>query len=95
MFLHITEARHLHDYVVEVVFNNGRRGQADLSDALRGTMFSPLRDVALFSALRVDPELETIIWPNGADLAPEYVYFQAFKDVPDLQAQFRAWGYRP
>lgn len=93
MFLHITEARHLHDYTVEVAFNNGQRGCADLSEALRGPVFSPLRDPALFAALRVDPELETIVWPNGADLAPEYVFFQAFRDRPELQAQFRAWGY--
>ena len=41
----------------------------------------------------IDEELETIVWPNGADLAPEYVYFQAFKEDPDLQSQFKQWGY--
>lgn len=93
MFLHITEVRYLHDYVVEVAFNDGRRGTANLSDALRGPVFSPLKDQARFAALRVDPESETITWPNGADLAPEYVYFQAFKDDPALQHQFQTWGY--
>ncbi|MBC8445962.1 MAG: DUF2442 domain-containing protein, partial [Chloroflexi bacterium] len=46
-----------------------------------------------FSRLRVDEELETITWPNGADLAPEYIYFRAFKDDPALQEQFKEWGY--
>jgi hypothetical protein len=41
----------------------------------------------------VDDELQTVVWPNGADLAPEYVYFQAFKDDPKLLPQFEAWGY--
>lgn len=56
-------------------------------------MFEPLRDVEVSSQLRVDPELQTIVWPNGADYAPELIYFQAFRNEPDLQEQFRSWGY--
>ncbi len=93
MFLHITDARPLHDYVVAVRFDNGESGQADLLPALQGPMFAPLLDQALFKALRVDPELKTIVWPNGADLAPEYVYFLAFRDRPELQRTFANWGY--
>jgi len=52
-----------------------------------------LKDEALFAQLKLDKELETISWPNGADIAPEYLYFQAFKDNPELQEQFKAWGY--
>ncbi|MCB2262126.1 MAG: DUF2442 domain-containing protein [Candidatus Thiosymbion ectosymbiont of Robbea hypermnestra] len=93
MFLHITNARYVEGYKVEVSFNNGRKGIADLSDALEGPMFEPLRNCSIFSALTVDRELETIVWPNGADLAPEYIYFQVFKDDPELQPQFKRWGY--
>jgi len=32
-------------------------------------------------------------WANGADIAPEYLYFLAFKDEPDLQEKFKKWGY--
>lgn len=93
MFLHITEARPLKDFCAEVAFNDGRRGVADLSSALHGGIFEPLRDPAEFARMRVDPELKTIVWPNGADLAPEFVYFQAFKADPSLESRFRAWGY--
>ncbi|MDP2832308.1 MAG: DUF2442 domain-containing protein [Pseudomonadota bacterium] len=93
MFLHVTEAKYLHDYLVEVTFNNGRRGYADLSEALHGPVFEPLKDVALFSRLRVDKDLQTITWENGVDLAPEYIYFQAFKSDAELAFQFREWGY--
>jgi hypothetical protein len=93
VFLHVYEARHLRNFEVEVTFNDGRRGIADLDTALEGKMFEPLRDVEVFSQLRVDPELETIVWPNGADLAPEFIYFQAFKNEPDLQDRFKSWGY--
>ncbi len=93
MFLHVTSAKYIEDYKVEVSFNNGRKGVADLSDALRGPIFEPLREKATFMQFKLDEELETICWPNGADLAPEYIYFKAFKDEPDLQAQFKKWGY--
>jgi Protein of unknown function (DUF2442) len=93
MFLHITNARYLEDYKVEVSFNDGRKGIADLADALKGSMFEPLKNKSLFSRLVVDKELDTIVWSNGADLAPEYVYFQAFKKEPELQSQFKQWGY--
>jgi hypothetical protein len=93
MILHVTEARYLDGHKVEVSFNDGRKGIADLSNALRGSVFQPLKDEALFAQLKLDKELDTISWPNGADIAPEYLYFQAFKDNPELQEQFKAWGY--
>ncbi len=93
MFLHVTDAKYLEDYKVEVSFNNGRQGIADLKDVLKGTMFEPLKNKKVFSNLVVDKELDTIVWSNGADLAPEYIYFQIFKNDPELQHQFKQWGY--
>lgn len=93
MFLHVKEAQCLGDHRVEVLFNDGRRGVVDLSDSLRGPVFEPLRDRAAFAQLTVDSELQTIVWPNGADFAPEYLYFLAFKDEPELRERFHDWGY--
>lgn len=93
MFLHVTEAKYLENYKVAVSFNDGRTGITDLSAALEGGVFEPLKELSIFSQLRVDEELETIVWPNGADLAPEYIYFQAFRDHPELQGLFQQWGY--
>jgi len=93
MFLHITEAKYIKDYMVEVSFNNGRKGVANLRDALKGPVFKSLKNKSNFASFTVDEELETIVWSNGADLAPEYVYFQAFKNEPELQSQFKKWGY--
>ena len=93
MFLHVTSATPVDGYRVQVRFDNGREGVADLTEALFGPMFEPLKDPDMFRTLRVDEELRTIVWPNGTDLAPEYIYFQAFRDDPELQTTFRKWGY--
>ncbi|MES2662975.1 MAG: DUF2442 domain-containing protein [Pseudomonadota bacterium] len=95
MFLHVIDAKYVTGHKVEVVFNDGRRVIADLTEALKGKVFEALKDKAEFSHLTVDSELGTICWANGADLAPEYIYFQAFKHEPNLQQQFKQWGYLP
>ncbi|MCR4289527.1 MAG: DUF2442 domain-containing protein [Candidatus Scalindua sp.] len=93
MILHVVKAKYIEDYKVEVFFNDGRKGIADLSDALRGPMFEPLKDKNMFSQFKVDELLETIVWSNGADLAPEYIYYHAFKNEKELEEQFKEWGY--
>ncbi|HBA67323.1 MAG TPA: DUF2442 domain-containing protein [Methylococcaceae bacterium] len=74
MILHITEVAYLDDYRIRPVFNDGLTGVADLRDALWGEIFEPLLDRNNFSQIRLDPELGTVSWPNGADLAPEFLY---------------------
>ncbi len=91
--LNVVQARCLTNFDVELAFNDGRRGVANLAPALHGPVFEPLKDPELFAQLHVDGELGTIVWPNGADLAPEYLYFLAFEHDPALREQFEAWGY--
>ena len=70
----VEEARHTRDYRVWVKFDDGTEGEIDLEKELWGEVFEPLRDVNFFRQLRVDPELHTIVWPNGADFSPEFLY---------------------
>ena len=74
----VTEAKYLGDYRIWLAFNNGASGEVDLSARLRGPVFEPLKDLALFSQVKFDPEADTIVWPNGADLAPEYLHDLVF-----------------
>jgi|TARA_B100002003_G_C13945361_1_gene458593 hypothetical protein len=74
MILHVKEAKHLHDYVIWLKFNDGTIGEVDLKDELYGEVFESLKEVDRFKAFKVDPELETIVWNNGADMAPEFLY---------------------
>ena len=95
MFLHIISARYIDHYKIEIQFNDSHRGIVDLSNSLKGKVFQPLQDLVLFQQFEVDAELGAIRWSNGADFAPEYLYFLAFRDLPELQEQFQKWGYLP
>jgi hypothetical protein len=70
----LLEARSVDGYRVWLRFADGTEGEADLAGELWGEMFLPLRDPAEFRRLRIDPDLHTLVWPNGADLAPEHLY---------------------
>lgn len=72
MFIHVKKARYIDNYTIELEFNDGKSGVVDLQDELYGSVFEPLREKALFAHFRVDEELETIVWGNGADLAPSF-----------------------
>ena len=74
MILHVKEAKYLHDYVIWVRFNDGIEGEVDLENELEGEVFGPLRDKIKFKSFKVDSILETIVWENGADLAPEFLH---------------------
>ena len=70
----VVEVHYVRDYTVWVRFQDGTCGEVDISKSFRGPMFEPLRDIAFFKQVRVDPEIGTIVWPNGADVAPETLY---------------------
>ena len=70
----VTAVRVFEPYLLEVVFDNGEVRRVDLQPTLHGQMFEPLRDPALFAQVQVDPVLGTVVWPNGADLSPEFLY---------------------
>ena len=74
MILHVKEAKYLHDYVIWLKFNDGAEGEVDLRDELDGEVFEPLKKLNTFRKFSVDPELQTIVWETGADLAPEFFY---------------------
>ena len=72
--LHVLDMRVQQGYRIWLRFSDGIEGVADLAHALDGPMLEPLRDRVVFSTARLDAELHTVAWPNGADLAPEYLH---------------------
>jgi len=79
----VVEVRALEGYRLLLQFQDGTVGTVDVTDELWGPMFEPLKDVTLFAQVSVDKDLETITWPNGADLAPEFLYRIARQGVPE------------
>jgi hypothetical protein len=74
----LTEAKPLDGYAVHVRFGDGTTADVDLSYLLDyGGVFEPLHDLAYFARLQADAEAGTIVWPNGADIAPETLYAHA------------------
>lgn len=74
MILHVTEAKYVDDYTIWVHFNDGVSGEVDLTKELEREVFGPLKDQSFFKSFRVDSNLQTVVWENGADLAPEFLY---------------------
>lgn len=71
MLVHVTEAQHRGGHRVWLRFSDGLEGEIDLSTALRGPVFQPLKDPDYFASFHLD---DTLTWPNGADYAPEFLY---------------------
>ena len=70
----VTEAHYVGDYVIWLKFSDGVEGEVELKDELWGPVFEPLNDKEEFKKFRVHPDLHTIMWENGADFAPEFLY---------------------
>ena len=68
----IIDVRVLDGYRIELTFSDGVRGIVDLANRISAAAaVSPLENPEIFRQAAVDPELGTIVWPNGADFCPE------------------------
>ena len=65
---------------LHVIFDDGVEGEIDLGDRLFGPVFEPLHDENEFKMVSVD-EFGAIVWPCGADLAPDAIYRRLTAEV--------------
>ncbi len=79
MFLHVKAVSHQHDFTLRIEFSDGSIRDVDLSEELEGEVFEPLRDPTVFRQVEVNPETQTIEWPDGADVAPEFLHEKGTK----------------
>ncbi len=78
---HVIAAEYVSDYIIRLTFRDGTKGEIDLAAELSGPVFTPLRDVLVFKQFRIDSDFHTLVWPNGADLAPEFLYQNLREEV--------------
>jgi hypothetical protein len=57
-------------YTLRVRFGDGAEQLINFRPVLAGELYGPLRDLSLFEQVRLDPEVHTLVWPNGADFDP-------------------------
>jgi hypothetical protein len=69
--VHVTEVNCLGAHRLSLAFDNGSAGEVDLAAEDWTGVFAPLADPDYFASVELDEELGTIVWPNGADIAPE------------------------
>lgn len=82
-------------YLLDVTFDDGTIRQIDMEPDLWGPVFEPLRDPELFGQVRVDPDLKTVAWPNGADVSPEFLVYGDENPYAALLAEEPAVGTGP
>ncbi len=70
----VTRVEVVGEHRLRLTFADGVIGEVDFSERQWRGVFEPLRDPGYFRLVAVDPDLGTIVWPDGADIAPETLY---------------------
>ena len=87
----VRQFRFVGRYTLCVAFDDETEQTIDFAPVLAGALFGPLRDTELFSKVSIDPEVHTLVWPNGADFDPATLH-----DWPDyveaMQARTQGWS---
>lgn len=77
-------------YTLRVSFDDGTEQVIDFRPVLAGELYGPLKDLSLFQQVRVDPEVHTLVWPNGADFDPATLHDWP-EQVDYLKSRARQW----
>ena len=73
MLYRIVGVRYIREHTIWLRFADGTEGEVNLDRELEGEVFEPLKDINYFKTFTLHPELRTLVWPNGADFAPEFL----------------------
>jgi hypothetical protein len=70
----LTDAKYVEGYKLYLHFADGSEGEVNFEPELTGEIFEPLKDISFFKKFSINREIHTIVWPNGADFAPKFLY---------------------
>ena len=85
----VTDASYVSDHKITIRFEDGSWRLVDLAPHLDGPVFEPLKDVSYFRRFTVNHEIDTLVWPNGADFDPATLH-----DWPQHAEAFQALAKR-
>jgi hypothetical protein len=71
---YVTKVVYLDGYRLKVWFEDGSSKVVDLQPYLEGPIFEPLKNFDFFRKVTLNPDIDTIVWPNNADFAPEFLH---------------------
>ena len=71
---YITAVEHETGYILRLRFDDGSLRRVDLADHLDGEVFEPLRDAGRFRTALLNADIDTVVWDNGADMSPDFLY---------------------
>ena len=74
MIPRVIDANYVDNYILHIRFSDGSEGEVDFENELNGEIFELLKDISYFRKFTVNQELHTVVWQNGADFAPEFLY---------------------
>jgi hypothetical protein len=78
------------EHTIHIVFEDGLARTIDFEPVLAGELYGPLRDRGVFNGVRLDQEVGTLVWPNGADFDPATLYDWP-SVVEELTRMARSW----
>jgi len=81
-------------YTLRVEFDDATEQVIDFTPVLAGELFGPLRELAVFNQVRIDPEVKTLVWPNGADFDPATLHDWPLQSQA-MAARARQWDLSP
>ncbi len=70
----VKDAKYISEYKLLLTFDDGIVKLVDLESHLDGEIFEPLKDINFFEKGSVNPDIDTIVWKNGADFSPDFLY---------------------
>lgn len=70
----VRDVSYIGKYKLHLTFDDGVEKIVDLEPHLDGEIFEPLHDTKFFQKVRVNQDIDTITWPNGADMSPDFLY---------------------
>jgi len=79
-------------FTLRVGFDNGTSQVIDFGPVLTGELYGPLQDPSFFHRVRIDSEVHTLIWPNGADFDPATLHNWP-ECAPTLKALAETWDF--